>query len=85
MPVLRAPSPLQGRPRGGGGVLGREPGAARVSGAPEGLAVHDRPTPGACRYPRRDPVGRASARRGGVVGLFVGPHPSVIVYLSFPR
>ena len=60
------------RPRGGDGVLPREPGAARVRGMPEGLAVLDCPPLGACHRCRRDPVGRASARRGGVVGVVWG-------------
>ena len=39
-PTLRL---IEGHPRGGDGVLPREPGAARVRGAREGLAVLDRP------------------------------------------
>ena len=58
-----------GRPRGGDGVVPRVPGAAWVRRAAEGLAVLDRPPPGARHRRRRDGVGRTSARRGGVVGV----------------
>ena len=60
------------RPRDDDGELPREPGAARVHGAPEGLAVLDRASLGAWHRPREEPVGRASARRSGVVGVVWG-------------
>ena len=40
--LLRELSPHRGRPRGGDGVVPREPGAGRVRGEAEGLAVLDR-------------------------------------------
>ena len=49
--------------------MAREPGTVGVRGAPEGLAILDRSPPEARHHPRRDPVGRVSARRGGVVGV----------------
>ena len=68
-PTLRLP---RGHPRGGDGVVPCEPGAARVVGALKGLAILVHARLGARHRPRRDPVGRTSARRNGVVGVAWG-------------